>query len=312
MIAGMAVAWLALTPGASADVTVRTLKDATVRAKHLNPGGENNVAGKVRCPRGMRVVTGGAFWHEPGEPPRVQYGDLFPRQPQISGSAPTSDGKGWFAQGRGISGSDVPPLRLTVKVVCLSRGRLAGWAMREREITPPNTDAGGGRAECPGRKRAISGGATWHPAGAEPSAGTADRGLLASSTIAADRRAWYADGTDNWVPAPESVLRIAVICLPPENIGPVTLLERTIRNVPDDERAGRGVRCRRGQRILSGGIVWHPPSGSDPPAGNAGIFGSSNSMVGARKWFAAGHNFNSGGTGGPRSLTVSALCLKRG
>jgi hypothetical protein len=312
-MAGMAaVAALALAPGAAADVTVRSLKGAEVRAKHLDPEGENNVAGRVRCPGSMRAVTGGAFWHAPGAPPRVGYDSPFPRQPQVSGSVPTPDGEGWFAQGRGISGPGVPSLRLTVRVVCLPPGRLAGWAMRTREITPPNTEAGGGRAECPAGKRAIGGGASWHPAGAAPGADTADRGLLASSTITGDRRAWYADGTDNWVPAPDSVLRVAVICLPPRSIGPVTLKERTIRNVPDDELAGCGVRCRRGQRVLGGGIVWHPPSGSDPPAGNEGIFGSSNAPVGPRRWFAAGHNFNSGGTGGPRSLTVAALCLRGG
>lgn len=300
---------LAVPPSAAAKLDAGDLKNAQLRTKTFLPftGDFGDPApppgGYVKCPKGTRVLTGGAYVHDPGEGPSTPGpGEFEP----IGASAPTKNGKRWYAAGVELTA----PKRVTVAVRCLPKRKLSAVESKVAELNPASGEAIGKTLRCSRGMEALTGGALWHRPGERPVPEEAGKGLLASSTVTANGRAWYADGTDNFL-IEEERLRVVVRCVPKAELAGTSTKERTIEDVPDDGIAGATVRCRKGRRALTGGGFWHASGSGPDPAGNAGIFGGSNSFSrNGKSWHAHGLNFNAGGTGGIRSFTVRAICLK--
>ncbi|MGH2924558.1 MAG: hypothetical protein ACRDK1_01150 [Solirubrobacterales bacterium] len=294
-----AVGFLVWSAPASAMIDAQDLRDAKVRTATFVPPGEDDVGGSVTCPSGTGVLTGGAYWHEPGEAPSIT-ADFE----ELNSSGPRG-GDHWYADGRGTTRR-----RLTVAVRCVADRKLRDVSTEKLSLDPADGGPVGGTVACPSGTRALSGGAVWHPRGAPPDPSLSSHGMLASSAVTSDDRGWYADGTDNYI-GDDEIFTISVRCLKVSKLAETKLRARPISAVEHDEIAGAAVKCRHGSRALTGGGLWHPPGGGPDKAGNTGIFSGANSFVKhGRAWFTDGLNFVSPDP--TRDLTVEALCLKPG
>jgi hypothetical protein len=295
----LVAAFLASTVRASAKIDAGDLAGAKLRTKTFVATSEGDIGGSVKCPKRTRILTGGAYWHQPGKGPSIE--DDFE---ELGYSGPLG-GTRWYAGGRSHG-----PSRFTIAVRCLSKHKLRGLKTKTVNLDPADAGPVGGYLACPPGMLALSGGAIWRPRGALPKPSLADRGLFASSTVTSDDRGWYADGTDNYI-GDDQIFTISVRCLEASKLADTTLRDKVIENVGHDETAGFAVRCKHKSRALTGGGFWHPAGGGPDPSGSGNIFGESNAAVnGGRAWFTESFNFF---TPDPtRDLTVQALCLKRG
>ena len=96
--------------------------DRTVEAKHFR-------SGTPRCGKGLRVVTGGAFWRAADGTPETAV------EGYLRSSTPDPDGKGWY----GVGFSDVGTLQLRVVALCRPSGSVGPYTRRTRDI-PIATD----------------------------------------------------------------------------------------------------------------------------------------------------------------------------
>ena len=71
--------------------------------------GDDYAGNYLSCPKNERIVAGGAFWHQPGQGPD------FNGVHWLSSSTPTTDGKGWYADGATATAGD----ELTIVAQCL-------------------------------------------------------------------------------------------------------------------------------------------------------------------------------------------------
>jgi hypothetical protein len=166
-----------------------------------NPGG-----GVSECPQRMRVYSGGALWHEPGEPPDP----ALAAQLRTSSSAPAPGRRGWYADGYNFTGAE---LRLEVVAMCLPKRRI-GHVTRVLETrTPPNSAGRGARSGCPKGTRVITGGAYWHPPGEFADPAQAAGTLISSSAPVRRGHAWYADGV-NFIGPIDYKLTVVAVCAP--------------------------------------------------------------------------------------------------
>jgi hypothetical protein len=67
----------------------------SVRTKDRPPNSGDNSGAYLACPKGQRVMAGGAFIHPTGQGPDLD----FSRYAMAKASTPTTDGKGWYARG---------------------------------------------------------------------------------------------------------------------------------------------------------------------------------------------------------------------
>lgn len=90
----------------TARVGTRHAKTVEVTINNTETGGV-----LVKCAAGMRVLTGGAYWHRAGQPTDSNLGAY------LDSSNTTGDAKGWFAAGHNISGEQ---LVLHVSAFCIA------------------------------------------------------------------------------------------------------------------------------------------------------------------------------------------------
>jgi hypothetical protein len=99
-------------------VVMQCLPASTIGTPYTTVAGDtpavaHNVAGGyLACPDGQRVVSGGAFWHLPGQSPN----QALATDSYVGSSSPTSDARGWYADGYNINSS---PRVLTTVIQCL-------------------------------------------------------------------------------------------------------------------------------------------------------------------------------------------------
>lgn len=183
----------------------RQLRGAEVVRERFEVATPEAGGGEAACPNRMRVVSGGVLWHAPGSQTPVS------EMLQTSSSTPARGGRGWYGDGRNFG-----PVGLVLDViaVCLPKRRLQDVRRRSRDVPYPAYSQGfGGSVTCPGPRRVLTGGASWHRAGQpsdpEDAVGTA----ISSSTPTGDARRWYADGV-NFIGPVDARLRISVVCIP--------------------------------------------------------------------------------------------------
>ncbi len=155
----------------------------------------------VRCPKGDRVVAGGAFWHAGGSGTPLASGGF------VTNSTPTTDGKGWYATGQNISGATAD---LEEVAQCLPAKQVGKYTLRKKSFTLPNQKFGGGTLNCPKGTRIVAGGAFWHARGSGKP--VARLGYIANSTPSAHGKGYYATG-ENYFSVKKSQLEEVALCL---------------------------------------------------------------------------------------------------
>jgi hypothetical protein len=173
----------------------------TLRTRTLNVAAHNAAGGSVKCPLKQRIVTGGAFWHQPGLGPDPSNAV----NDHLGSSNPTLNGKGWYADGATSVAS-----RLTITALCLPESQVGSYTLKKKTFTPSVMGGTGGYLKCPKNQRIVGGGAFWHRAGKGPAPRNAKNSFLGSSTATFDAKGWYADGDGRT----GSQLTVVAQCLP--------------------------------------------------------------------------------------------------
>jgi hypothetical protein len=269
------------------------LLDAGAAAAAINPGGytirtkvitvpgntPGTGGGKVTCPQGMRVVTGGAYWHRPGE------GSTDALGAYLGASAPTANGRAWMASGIHWEGGD---LNLEIVAYCLPASSVGTYAARTSDVTVDGKQAGVAEAACASGNRLVTGGYYWHRAG-QPW----DKNLEVYARSAFPRPAgtsWY---TSAWNDGAEAlVLTSVALCRPSASVGTYSVRKVDV-SLPDEAppaNQGSGTpACASGRRAVPGGAYWHRDGyGVDPDL--VGWLKGSAPLNGGRRWYASGQN----------------------
>lgn len=170
------------------------LRGYSVGTRELGPASGMHLAGSKGCPKGKRLVTGGLWWAGPD--------GIYGAENTLR-STPTKDAKRWRAAGFTYGLEE----RMRIIVVCLPSARLGPLTVRTRDYVGvgPGPFGTGGGVSCPGRQRALAGGADWRLDGVSTT------GSQISSTVRSSLRGWYA--ADNNA-ADGAVLRVLVTCVP--------------------------------------------------------------------------------------------------
>jgi hypothetical protein len=264
-----------------------SLNTLTLDHAHANPGGSYLTC---KNPSTQRVVTGGTFWHLPGQGPNASYAYAY----EMGSSAATFDARGWYADGAGDFSS------MTITALCLPKSQVGNYTLKTRTFDVSAGGAAGGYVKCPQTQRIVTGGAFWHRPGQGPDPST-DPGLIGSSSATFDAKGWYADGQTFTT----SQLTITALCLPMTRIGTYTLRKTTLNQAHGV--AGGYLKCPTSQRIVAGGAFWHQPEqGPDPSNALMDDLGSSAATFDARGWYADGRGSSSSPT---EQLTLVAQCL---
>jgi hypothetical protein len=289
-VALVVVGMLALAAPVSAHVG-----HGTYRIKTLDLTAEDGqFAGNyLACPSSKRAISGGAYWHRPGQGPDPSLGV------GLTDSTVTSDGKGYYASGRNFSGEQ---LQLTIIVICLASSSVGTYTLRTDDLTIADEDYGGNYLACPAGKRVVGGGAYWHTV---PNSGPGDNyAYLTSSTATSDGRGWYVSGLRNQT-APTIGLQILALCVPKAKVATYTLRTTTL-TVQGGHEAGGYLACPKGKRVVTGGAYWNDIPNTGPHYQDDVLLRSSTPTSDGLGWYASGYDYS----GKTMGLTISVLCLK--
>lgn len=175
-----------------------------LRTQTFDVSADKSTGGYVTCPNKQRIVTGGAYWHQPGKgpDPNTNAHNLA----YIASSSATLDAKGWYADGWNHRAS-----QLTVTALCLPNSQVGRYALRTKTFSRQANGTAGGYLKCPAGQRIVAGGAYWHQPGQGPNPANAPNVTLGSSAATFDAKGWYADGRAD---SSTSQLTIVAQCLP--------------------------------------------------------------------------------------------------
>ncbi len=289
-VAVVAAGTLLLAPSVSAHVG-----HGTYRIKTFDLTAEQGewVGHYLACPSNKRAISGGAYWHRPGQGPDPSLSVW------LADSTVTSDGQGYYASGRNYANEQ---LQLTIIVICLASSSVGTYTLRTDDLSIAGGEYGGHYLACPTGKRVVGGGAYWHTG---PNSGPGDSyGRLSSSTATPDGKGWYVSGHSGQVEPPIS-LQILALCVPKAKVATYTIRTRTV-TVQDKDRAENNLACPKGKRVVTGGAYWHDIANTGPHYRDDVVLRSSTPTWDGLGWYASGLNYN----GKTMGFTVSVLCLK--
>jgi hypothetical protein len=187
------------------------LRKAEVRIEDFPVDNLEHGGGRVRCPRGKRLYTGGAFWHDgDGLPSMALANDVW-----LSSSYPSKSGRTWYADGENRTGGDYV---LRVIARCLPSSRFSNIKVRKTHDSIADGLNGGGERACPPGTLALTGGAYRHRAGKGPRPNNGADFWISSSfgsgLTGAPAAAWYADARNFSADTEEPwVLTVVAHCL---------------------------------------------------------------------------------------------------
>ena len=246
-----------------------------VKTKDIGIAAGGTGGGKVRCPAGQRVVSGGAYFHLDGQGPTPEAISV------LRYSTPLADGTGWRAGGRNPGSL----LVLTIVITCLPLSVLGPYTVVHKDVGAPVGGTKGGWVDCPGAMRAVTGGAYWHRPGQGPN--PALEAYLGSSGTG-DLLTWYASGTTSLL---NVSLRVTALCLPKAKVGSPALVYQDLGT--DGGNVGAYLACPPGRRLVAGGVISHPVSqGADPTRGF--VVQDSTPTTDALGWWGSGRSLTSG------------------
>jgi hypothetical protein len=184
----------------------RQLRGLRLKTKEFTIDNSVTGGGEVKCPSRMRLLNGGAVWHQPGQDPDPSLGAMV----RTESSAPATDDRGWFADGYNYS---TVQLQLRVVAACVPKRRVGRVRAKKEDLPAGAGLSAGDLLQCPSGKRVLTGGALFHRLGQAPDPTMAYGSKISSSSPTRDAKAWYADGHD-FYGFPDEQLRIVVLCVP--------------------------------------------------------------------------------------------------
>jgi hypothetical protein len=198
------------------------------------------------CPTGDRAITGGAYWHRPG-----QNGD--PTLPvQLSASSPTQDGTGWYAAGLSNASET---LVLTVLAQCLPSNSFAAYVVLSHDLPVDPSRPGNANLRCPDGDRVVMGGGAWHLPG-KANDPALDVQLTGTSPDIAGLY-WSAMGMSFETRTVK--FRVLAFCLPSTAFGAGWTTLGDTHQASEPAVYDQYIQCPSGLRALGGGIVWSYP-----------------------------------------------------
>jgi hypothetical protein len=273
---------LAVPVGAAAAVDPDDYQAVTA---DVTVGASSYVGGYIACPADTGAVTGGASWHQPGQPAEPSAaGSAW-----LAGTTATIDGLGWYTAGKTSSIAPADVMYATV-ALCAPDQQVDGAEVKTKDLTidGPDDPKKGGKVRCDKSDRILNGGAFWHEESQPPNHNQTFGLYVSSSAPLKDQRGWYAAGSN--ASGSSAVLTIVAACLPKRQLHEASL---TRQNVPVMGTGGDRLSCPAGTRILTGGALWHEPGEKpDPDLAGSGTLSSSSPTANARRWYASGlHEF---------------------
>jgi hypothetical protein len=284
LVLDVSAAAAAVHPG---DYVIRT-KSIAVAGNVPGTGG-----GKATCPQGMLVVTGGAWWHRPGE------GRSDEHSAYLGASAPTANGRSWMASGIQW---EAETLTLEIVAYCLPASAVGTYSIRTHAVTVNGKQVGVAEASCPTNKQLVTGGYWWHRPG-EPW----NKGLEVYARSAFPRPSaagWYSAA---WNDSTEALVLVSVaLCRPSSWVGTYVIKKTDVSiSYTGAAPVGHGTpACGMGRRAVPGGAYWHRTGAGVEPEFVAWLKGSA-PIEGGRRWYASGQNNDDEDL----ELRVLMLCL---
>ena len=247
-LAVMPVLAVALLATAAPAAAFRTGAYVT-KAKDFVAAGHSSAGGKLSCPSGKSVVSGGAFWVG------------FPDTAFLASSLPLN-GHSWFVAGLNHTSSSAT---LRVVINCLASTSVGSYVIVRHDFAASSTEGSGGYVSCPVGYRIVTGGAGWKTPGDPFVASLAHDYWLGGSTPTTDAAGWYADGRP-FTSANGAVLRVVALCRPKSSVGTYSVKTLTLQ-APGGvgyRSVGNYLSCATG-RVVASGAYWHDPgTGPDP------------------------------------------------
>jgi hypothetical protein len=188
----------------------------------------------------------------------------------------------------------------------LDAGDVEAAAVEEVEFAASPASGTGNYISCLSDERAVSGGATFHKVGQDPSLEGIESSWITSNTVTGDEKGWYADAETT---SSGHSLTVRALCVPKSLLSRAKLRERTAP-IPHRKTKAVQVSCRKGEQLVNGGSFIRAP-GEGPTANNAGYARVSASFPTGNGWAAGVRSF------APVkfveiSLTAYAWCLPDG
>ena len=156
----------------------------------LNTDDGDPAGGSEECDPGYVAFTGGSSWATGAGQEEPEHAELG----VLASNAIGEDRKSWYSDGLDVLDGDPTDVHIVRSVRCLPNKRIAKTVVRSGSLSAAQGAEVAVKAKCPGRKRAIAGGAIWHTGGGEPNLFT-NAGISGGSSVATkDRRGWFAHG----------------------------------------------------------------------------------------------------------------------
>jgi hypothetical protein len=284
-------------PGAAADHSVLYTSGYVTRHASINVAAGHTGWRTVQCPDGYLLVSGGAYWTDPGQ----ALDPSLAASASFSASLPTQSGRAWYAAGRAARA-----LTLNVTAHCLPKARIGAYNINVTDFPEAAVSLGtvaGGYVSCPVGQRIVAGGVGWRRVGDPFVPSTANEHFLTSSSPTIQANGWYAAG--HAFVEDGMVLHAVAMCRPASAVG--TYRITTITGGPSHSLAAGGyLRCPRKTHVVPAGAYWHVHGRDpDPTLANEVNLGALSPTLDKLGMYAAGQVLNTTHTW---ELTLLAEC----
>ncbi|MFD3949484.1 hypothetical protein ACFWRC_05630 [Streptomyces albidoflavus] len=250
-VTALALAVLPTAPQAAAEPSGAGASErAAAPTLVVGPVSADGEASVASCPEGTRAVNGGyasaSFQHANG-------GSIYDA---VLASAPTKDGKGWFASQ--LKG------KVQARALCAPEGQAPTLV-----VGPVSADGEASVASCPEGTRAVNGG--FASASFQHANGGTIYDFLDASAPTKDGKGWFATQLKGKVQA-------RALCAPAERapslvVGPVSADgEASVASCPDGTRAVNGGYASASFRHANGGTIYDAVLASAPTKDGKGWF----------------------------------------
>lgn len=289
VLLALAAAILVIATGASPAAAAIHTGDRVLVTTSVFAPKYADVGGRVDCPPGHVVISGGASWVVGSEPQTAPQA----KNRYLDASRPIDGGTAWYAVGTNLN--DDATFRIAAW--CLPADQVGPYVTRKRAL--PFTGKPSGSVGCPSGQRAVIGGASLQEDGEPLTAGIAPNGLLSSLLMRSDQRGWQASALLN--SSSRAKLRLIVLCRPDAAVG---TYQRHVEVATFGQTRGRVAFCLDGAGVMGGGAGWQTTAGAF--IGGIGVLSSSSPDVSyGGEWFATGRNR---WTGKDVQLRVVTVC----
>ena len=164
--------------------------DYLIIGSTLNTDDGDAAGGSEERDLGYVAFTGGSSWAPGLGQAEPEYADLG----LLASNAIGEDRRSRYSDGLDVLDGDPTDMHIVRLIRCLPNKRIAKTVVKAGSTSAGNDDEAAAKAKCPGRMRAIAGGAIWHTGGGDPNLFTNVGISGGSSVVTKDRRGWFAHG----------------------------------------------------------------------------------------------------------------------